>query len=153
MDKASAVRFEGVGQQGEMAQPQHALAPVLPVESEIEFDPRRASAQKRKLFLDRPFGRFDPGEGQHVAIGLVRDLRLAPFQVGELVLARRFEHAVAGVPVGGKRDVVEIAMRQAAQSAACAWSCELQAGKRQAAAAVQRGASALGVSICEIAVG
>ena len=32
-----------------------------------------------------------------------------------LVLARRFENAVAGVPVGSQRDVVEEAMRQAAE--------------------------------------
>ena len=45
----------------------------------------------------------------------MRDLRLAPFQVGDLVLAGRFEHAVAGVPIRLQRDIVEIAMRQAAQ--------------------------------------
>ena len=41
---------------------------------------------------------------------------LAPFEIGDLVLAGRFEDAVAGVPVGLQRDVVEMAMRQASES-------------------------------------
>ena len=41
-------------------------------------------------------------------------LRLGPFQIGDLGFARHFEHAVARVPVGLQGDVVEMAVRQAA---------------------------------------
>ncbi len=39
---------------------------------------------------------------------------LAPFQIGDLVFARRFEHAIARVPIGLQRDVVEMPVRQSA---------------------------------------
>ena len=71
---------------------------------------------KAQVLFDRALGRFDAGTDDDIAIASVcAMLGLAPFQIGELVLARRLEHAVAGVPVGLQRDLVEKAVRQAAQ--------------------------------------
>ena len=54
----SFVDVESVRQQGEVAQAQAALAPILPVKDEIEIDARLV-VRKAQGFLDRPFGRLD----------------------------------------------------------------------------------------------
>src|SRR6266699_1708144 len=64
------------------------------------------------MFLDWPQRRRDRARNQNV-LAVLRGLALRPVEVRDLGLARLFEHAIAGVPVGLQSDVVEIAVRQA----------------------------------------
>ena len=133
--EAQAGFVEGFGQQGDMAQPQRAAAPVLPLEFQVEVDARRIGMKGHALD-DRAQRRGDLAMHRHRAIGGAGDMGVGPFQVGDLVLARRLEHAVAGVPVGLQRDFVESAVRDAADQGR---EVRREAGvlDRQAAAAVQ----------------
>jgi len=62
------------------------------------------------------------GGGDNVAIIILHRLGFAPFQVGELVLARGLEHAVAGVPVSRQGDLVEKSNAANPTSAGCCWA-------------------------------
>src|SRR4051812_20987496 len=71
-DQFKRGRIEGLRQQGEMPQPQHALWPITPVEAEIEFYPGFVGT-KAQVFFDSPPCRADAGMGQHIAIAIGAD--------------------------------------------------------------------------------
>src|ERR1044071_5311177 len=96
-----------------MAQPQHTLAPILPMEAYVEIDAPRVRAKTHMLLNTAP-GRFDVRMGDNVPVFARLDPRLAPFQIGDLVFPRRLEHAITRVPVGLQRDVRKAAVRQSA---------------------------------------
>src|SRR3569832_1605859 len=100
-----------------MSKPQAALADVGPMERQVEVD-ARLCAMKPHVLLDRAFGCADPRESMCVT-AVVPQPCFAGFQISDLVLTRRFEHAIARVPVGLHVDVVEMPMRQTAQRRLC----------------------------------
>src|SRR5215469_16216547 len=97
-----------------MTQAQHALTPIGPVEGDVEVDPAFA-AREAHLLLDPALDCIDAGMGDHIAGIRFLNSRIAPFQVGDLGLAWRFEYAVAGVPIGLEADVLESAVGDRAQ--------------------------------------
>src|SRR5438067_4082196 len=107
-------QLEGLRKQGDMAKAQSALAPLRPVERQIEIDAGPAPMEPQ-MFLDQPQRRRDGARNEDV-IAVLRDLALRPVEVGDLGLARLLAHAIAGVPVRLQSDVGEIAVRQAADA-------------------------------------
>ena len=91
------------------------MGQVVPVECEIEIETRRLVVEAQPL-VDRAERRRDPPLNHRVAERIASDLGLRPFEIGDLGFARLLEHAVAGVPVGLQRDVVEMSVRQAADA-------------------------------------
>ena len=100
-----------------MPETQAALAPVLPVEDHVEFDAGCIVREPQGLF-DRPLRRFDAAMDDDVAVCIRPFACFRPFQIGDLVFAGRLEDAVARVPVGLQRDVVEVAVCKAAERGA-----------------------------------
>ena len=125
--------IEGFGQQRDMAEPERALAPFGPMERDVEIDARGVRPKAQGLF-NRAERRWDHTCNQHI-VAVLRKLRLRPFEIGDLGLARLLEDAVARVPIGLQRDVVEMPVRQPADDGNIA--IEGEAGNRQAAAAVE----------------
>ena len=96
-----------------MAQPQGAPAPTGPLEFQGEVNPRGIGMKCHGLEDGTKRG-LDFAMHDYRAIRPARDFRLSPFQVGDFGLAGRFKDAVSGVPVGLERDIVEMAMGDAA---------------------------------------
>src|SRR6185295_17158420 len=128
---------EGVGQQRDVAEAQAPLAEVAPVKRQIEIDPRFVMGEAQGL-SDRSFGCRDASGHIDIAIGRMPLPRLGPFEVGDLVFTGRLEHAVAGVPISLQGDVVEVTMRQPAESGVCVVG-KADFFQRQAASPVKRG--------------
>src|SRR5207245_1739237 len=123
------------GQKREMTQPQHALAPVFPMKGDIKiYSP--FAVRKAHLFFDSALGSFDTGMGDDVAIFQLLHPRLAPFQVGDLGLAGRLEHAIAGVPIGLEPDFLKYAVRNSTDNGMFI-AVETQSFQRQATAAIE----------------
>src|SRR5258706_1780984 len=94
-----------------MTQPQHALAPIVPVKGDIEVDAAFTAGETYLLF-DPALGGLNAGMRDYVAAFERLNPGLAPFQIGNFVFAGRLEHAIARVPVGLQRDFLKGAMRQ-----------------------------------------
>src|SRR5215471_10596565 len=96
-----------------MAKTQAAFAEIGPMKCQVEIDARLGAMEAHVLF-DRALGRIDARES--VCVGaFAPPPRFAGFEIGDLVLARCLEHAIARVPVRLHMDVVEMPMRQAAE--------------------------------------
>src|SRR6185295_6535487 len=91
--------IDRLGQQGDMADAQTPFAYVAPGQVQVEIDSRLVMG-KAQEFFDRPLCSLDPYQPLDVAVRRGPLPGLGPFAIGALVLTRRLEHAVAGVPVG-----------------------------------------------------